>query len=135
MGVLNLNLSHQVHFSPTLDNVRIGAGFSLLDGLPVQAGDHAVKINAVRELVAVFVAAVPGIRGYVAADVDVAQLIAVDLAHTRQIRDSGLAMLLMLHRRAGLPRGQIRLLNCRPEVRSRLRESGLGGHFAVQGAV
>lgn len=62
-----------------------------------------------------------------------AQTIEVDLAHTRQVNDSGLAMLLMLYRRAGLPQGQIRLLNCRPEVRSRLHESGLGGHFAFQG--
>lgn len=58
--------------------------------------------------------------------------IEIDLANTRHVRDSGLAMLLMLHRRAGRLRNHIRLVNCRPEVRSRLFKSGLGDHFAFQ---
>jgi anti-anti-sigma regulatory factor len=68
-----------------------------------------------------------------AEDADAAA-IEVDLANTRQVNDSGLAMLLMLLRRAKLPRERMRLLNCHPEVRSRLCAHGLGGHFAFQGA-
>nr|AQQ74508.1 hypothetical protein [uncultured bacterium] len=60
--------------------------------------------------------------------------IEIDLAHTRKVNDSGLAMLIMLHRRAGLSGNRIRLLNCRPEIRYRVLETGLGGHLAIQSA-
>lgn len=57
--------------------------------------------------------------------------IEIDLRKTRLIRDSGLSMLNMLSKKSGLPRTQIRLVNCSPEIRARLYASGLAGSVEV----
>jgi anti-anti-sigma regulatory factor len=49
--------------------------------------------------------------------------IEIDLGNTTLIRDSGLSMLLMLMNKTGMRRRQIRLTNCRPEIRTRLTTS------------
>lgn len=55
--------------------------------------------------------------------------IVLDLRATTMLFDSGLALLLMLHARAGPLRERIHLINCRPAVRRRLDESGVGALF------
>jgi ABC-type transporter Mla MlaB component len=57
--------------------------------------------------------------------------IEIDLQNTREIRDSGLALLLMLARKSGLQHGSIKLVNCPRELRSRLLQNNLNGHFQV----
>ena len=57
------------------------------------------------------------------------QEIEIDLRNTRVIKDSGLTMLLMLIKQSGLTRDGIALVNCRPEVRSRLAECSFSGRF------
>ena len=57
--------------------------------------------------------------------------IEIDLRKTRLIRDSGLSMLSMLRNKSGLQRRQIRLVNCRPEIRTRLIQSPLAGFLHV----
>ena len=55
----------------------------------------------------------------------------VDLIKTRNIRGSGVAMLLMLRKLTGWEGSRIRLLNCHPEIRSQLMRSQLGQQFQV----
>jgi hypothetical protein len=57
--------------------------------------------------------------------------IELDVGRTRDILDSGLAMLLMLHRCAGPLRNRIRLVNCSPEMRSRLQAHKMDTHFQL----
>lgn len=57
--------------------------------------------------------------------------IEVNLGKTRNIRDSGLAMLLMLRERTGWDGNRIRLVNCSPGIRSRLAASSLGEQFQL----
>lgn len=57
--------------------------------------------------------------------------IVIDLRKTRLIRDSGLSMLSMLCKKTGLPREQIRLVNCSPEIRARLNASARAGTVRV----
>jgi anti-anti-sigma regulatory factor len=57
--------------------------------------------------------------------------IEVNLGKTRKIRDSGLAMLLMLRERMGREANGIRLINCSPEIRSRLAASSVGTQFQL----
>jgi anti-anti-sigma regulatory factor len=58
-------------------------------------------------------------------------VIMVNLARTRDILDSGLAMLLMLHDRAGHISKRIKLFNCAPEIRNRLLESPVMTGFQI----
>jgi anti-anti-sigma regulatory factor len=51
--------------------------------------------------------------------------IEIDLRSTTIIRDSGLSILSMLSRKSGLQRNHIKLVNCRPEIRARLRKCKL----------
>jgi anti-anti-sigma regulatory factor len=55
----------------------------------------------------------------------------VDLVKTRSLRDSGVAMLLMLRELTGPERPRIRLLNCNPDIRNQLLKSKLGQQFQV----
>lgn|GEM_PF-3977582 len=55
--------------------------------------------------------------------------VVLDLGATTQLFDSGLALLLMLHARAGPLRERIHIVNCRPAVQHRLDESGVGALF------
>jgi anti-anti-sigma regulatory factor len=57
--------------------------------------------------------------------------IEVNLRKTRTVRDSGLAMLLMLRRRIGPEGNRIRLVNSNPDIRSRLLSSGVGAKFQI----
>ena len=59
--------------------------------------------------------------------------IEVDLAKTRTMRDSGLAMLLMLNKLTDRNRNRnpIRLVNCSPQIRSRLAASSLATQFRI----
>lgn len=57
--------------------------------------------------------------------------IEIDLGKTRIIRDSGLSMLSMLSAKLGLQKGRIKLINCRPEIRTRLHKSTLAEHLSV----
>ena len=57
--------------------------------------------------------------------------IEIDLKNTRVIRDSGLALLLMLSRKTGLQKDHIRLLNCPENLQARLSGSKLASHFQV----
>ena len=57
--------------------------------------------------------------------------IEIDLRSTTLIRDSGLSMLSMLHNKSGLARRQIRLVNCRPEIRARLKKSPFASFLQV----
>ncbi|MDX1697740.1 MAG: hypothetical protein R3308_05600 [Thiohalobacterales bacterium] len=57
--------------------------------------------------------------------------IEIDLRKTRIIRDSGLSMLSMLRNKSGMQKRQIRLVNCRPEIRIRLIESPLARFLHV----
>ena len=51
-----------------------------------------------------------------------ASRIVVDLHQTRRLYDSGLAMLMVLHDRAWYLTENIRIINCRPEIRGRLAD-------------
>lgn len=55
--------------------------------------------------------------------------IEIDLRNTRVIKDSGLTMLLMLIKQSGQARDGIALVNCRPELRSRLAECTFSSRF------
>jgi len=57
--------------------------------------------------------------------------IEIDLRSTKIIRDSGLSILLMLSRKSGLQRDQIKLVNCRPEIRVRLKRCKFVGDLQV----
>ena len=57
--------------------------------------------------------------------------IEIDLRKTTLIRDSGLSMLSMLRKKSGLQRRHIKLVNCRPEIRSRLIQSPLARFLHV----
>lgn len=46
--------------------------------------------------------------------------VVVDLGATREVRDSGLALLLMLRRHLGDGGDDLTLINCRPEILGRL---------------
>ena len=51
----------------------------------------------------------------------------IDLRKTKIIRDSGLSMLSMLCQKSGLSRKHIGVINCRPELRTRLINSKVAG--------
>jgi len=55
----------------------------------------------------------------------------IDLAETRHVYDSGLALLLLLHQHAGELKDHIHLINCRPRVRKRLTGSPIGSRFHI----
>jgi hypothetical protein len=55
----------------------------------------------------------------------------VDLMRTRNIRGSGVAMLLMLRELTGWESSRIRLLNCKAEIRKQLMKSTVGQQFQV----
>jgi ABC-type transporter Mla MlaB component len=57
--------------------------------------------------------------------------IEIDLKNTRTVRDSGLALLLMLFRRSGLRDGHIRLVNCPKDLKTRLSRNNMAGHFRI----
>ncbi len=57
--------------------------------------------------------------------------IEIDLQKTRIVRDSGLALLLMLYRRAKLKNSRIKLLNCPKELQNRLFRNNIAGHFQI----
>ena len=59
------------------------------------------------------------------------QAILVNLGKTRQILDSGLAMLLMLRDHVGHLGQYIKLFNCSPEIRNRLLESPVMTEFHI----
>jgi hypothetical protein len=55
----------------------------------------------------------------------------VDLMRTRNIRGSGVAMLLMLRELTGWDSSRIRLLNCTAEIRNQLMKSTVGQQFQM----
>ncbi len=55
----------------------------------------------------------------------------VNLIKTRNIRASGVAMLLMLRELTGWECSRIRLLNCHPEIRKKLMGSQVGQQLQV----
>lgn len=55
----------------------------------------------------------------------------VDLIRTRNIRASGVAMLLMLGELTGWESPRLRLLNCKPDIRNQLLRSQLAQQFQV----
>ena len=55
----------------------------------------------------------------------------IDLRKTKLIRDSGLSMLSMLTNKSGLKREHIKLVNCRPKIRTRINNSFLVGRLQV----
>jgi anti-anti-sigma regulatory factor len=57
--------------------------------------------------------------------------IEVNLGRTRNIRDSGLAMLMMLRESTSRVSNRIRLVNCSPEIRSRLAASSIATQFQL----
>jgi anti-anti-sigma regulatory factor len=57
--------------------------------------------------------------------------IEIDLRSTTTIRDSGLSMLLMLSKKSGMKKPQIRLLNCSPEIRDQLTRHRLDNRLEV----
>ena len=57
------------------------------------------------------------------------RFVVIDLGNTSNIRDSGLAMLILLRQRIGKMVRQITIINCRPEVKSRLLVSSLTTDF------
>lgn len=57
--------------------------------------------------------------------------IEVDLAKTLTIRDSGLAMLLMLRKLTDSNRNRIRLVNCGSLIRSRLATINMARQFQI----
>jgi len=58
-------------------------------------------------------------------------VVEVNLGNTRVIRDSGLAMLLMLRDRIDRTGGCVKLLNCRPEIQTRLAGRPISAGFQV----
>jgi anti-anti-sigma regulatory factor len=56
----------------------------------------------------------------------------VDLGRTRDIRGSGLALLVMLRQRLGGSSHAVRLVNCSPELRRVLAESSVGMQFQLE---
>jgi hypothetical protein len=57
--------------------------------------------------------------------------IEVDLKNTRIIRDSGLALLMMLRRKSGRQCERIRLVNCPQDLQARLSRDKLGNQFQI----
>ncbi len=57
--------------------------------------------------------------------------ILVNLVKTRDILDSGLAMLLMMRDRVGYFGQYIKLINCSPEIRNRLLECRVMTEFQI----
>jgi anti-anti-sigma regulatory factor len=55
--------------------------------------------------------------------------VVIDLGMTRQLRDSGLALLLMLDDQVGPQPGRIVLVNCAPAMLRRMEETGIGARF------
>lgn len=55
----------------------------------------------------------------------------VNLGKTRNIRGSGMAMLLMLRELTGWEGSRIRLVNCSPEIRGQLLTSKVGNQFQM----
>jgi hypothetical protein len=55
----------------------------------------------------------------------------VNLGKTRNIRGSGIAMLLMLRELTGWERSRIRLVNCSPEIRGQLSTGNVGKQLQV----
>ena len=51
--------------------------------------------------------------------------VVIDLRNTRHIRDSGLAMLILLRQRIGKMVRHITIVNCRPELKNRLSVGSL----------
>jgi anti-anti-sigma regulatory factor len=60
-----------------------------------------------------------------------AKLIEVNLGKTRSIRDSGLAMLLMLCEQTGWESDRVRVINCSPEIRRRLVANSTVTRFSI----
>ena len=56
----------------------------------------------------------------------------INLGRTRNIRGSGIAMLLMLRDLTGWGSNRIRLLNCSPEIRGQLMTSEVGSQFQLR---
>lgn len=57
--------------------------------------------------------------------------IEIDLGKTRHIRDSGLGMLLMLYRLSARLKDRIEVVNCQPEIRTRLSDSMLADYVHI----
>lgn len=57
--------------------------------------------------------------------------IEIDLQNTRIIRDSGLALLMMLRRKTRRQDRRIRLINCPEELRTRFFSNALAGDFQI----
>ena len=57
--------------------------------------------------------------------------IEVDLGKTRIVRDSGLAMLLMLSDLTDRSRNPIKLINCSPVIRNRLTATSVATRFQI----
>jgi hypothetical protein len=57
--------------------------------------------------------------------------IEVNVGRTLNVRDSGLAMLLMLRDCAGHLGQRVKLVNCSPELRSSLLARRMDGHFSL----
>ena len=55
----------------------------------------------------------------------------IDLRKTKIIRDSGLTMLSMLTNQSRLQREHIKLVNCRPRIRTQINNSFLVGRLQV----
>jgi anti-anti-sigma regulatory factor len=55
--------------------------------------------------------------------------VVIDLKNTRHIRDSGLAMLMLLRQRIGKMVRHITIVNCRPELKERLSVRSLTTAF------
>jgi HptB-dependent secretion and biofilm anti anti-sigma factor len=55
----------------------------------------------------------------------------VNLMKTRNMRPSGIAMLLMLRELTGWESSRIRLLNCKPDIRKQLMTSKVAQQFQV----
>jgi anti-anti-sigma factor len=58
--------------------------------------------------------------------------IAVNMRKARHVRDSGLAMLLMLRERAGRLGDTVRLVNCSPAFKRQLLAHRLDAHFSLR---
>lgn len=57
----------------------------------------------------------------------------IDMRETERVHDSGLGLLLMLHKRAG-DKADIQIVNCPPEIRNVLAERELAGRFSIADA-
>ncbi|MEZ5541002.1 MAG: hypothetical protein R3F42_03050 [Pseudomonadota bacterium] len=57
--------------------------------------------------------------------------IEIDLQNTRIIRDSGLALLLMLRRKTRQRNGSMRLINCPAELQTRFSNTSLAGDLRI----